>query len=351
MRAAVVGGGIAGLTAAYFLAREGAHVTVMEAGPTPGGQIRTRQTGGFLIEEGAEGFPARRTATTSLCDELGLSDHLLPQRSRRSFLWRNQQLVELAPGAAASRLGLAVEPADLGAGLVTLRDGMGQLVDALVGWLSARAEIRASCPVSGLTRNRSSWMVWCAGDVVRADALVLAVPARQMAALLEPELGPLPLLRDLPAGDSITVTVAVPSRAVTLPESASGFIADGEGPFRGCSFCSAKFDHQAPEGWELIRVFFRPDAASRQTPDQDWIAQAKAILRAAVGLDDRKSRAWISRWPAALPQYPAGFPELAATLQDRSRDLGRIALCGSAVTTGGIDGAVRTGKAALAVSG
>lgn len=351
MRAAVVGGGIAGLTAAYHLADAGTEVTLMEAGPVLGGQIRSRSTGGFLIEEGAEGFPARRTAVTLLCDELGLCDSLLRQRARRSFLWRNQRLEELEPGTAAARLGLAVEPEDLGSGLVTLREGMGQLVDALVRRVAGAAEVRLSCPVNRLRVNRSSWKVGIPGTTVEADAVVLAVPARPMAALLEPELGPLPLLSDLPAGDSITVTVAVPSSAVTLPENASGFIADGEGPFRGCSFCSAKFDHRAPEGWELIRVFFRPDATSRQASDPDWIEQAKAILRASIGLDDREPQAWISRWEEALPRYPAEFSSRAATLTNRVRQLGRIAVCGSAVTSGGIDGAVRTAKAALAVSG
>lgn len=40
-RAAVVGGGVAGLSCAYFLVRKGYPVTVFEAGPAPGGMART----------------------------------------------------------------------------------------------------------------------------------------------------------------------------------------------------------------------------------------------------------------------------------------------------------------------
>jgi oxygen-dependent protoporphyrinogen oxidase len=226
---------------------------------------------------------------------------------------------------------------------------MGQLVDALICRLAGAVEIRLSCPVNRLKGKCSSWKVGIPGTTIEADAVVLAVPARQMAALLEPELGSLQWLTELPSADSITVSIAAPNGAVNLPDDASGFIADGAGAFRGCSICSAKFDQRAPKGWQLLRLFFRPDAGSNGS-DQEWVERARAILRAAVGLDGRESRAWISRWPGALPQYPAGFTERAATLLDRAAELGRIALCGSAVTIGGIDGAVRSAGAAFAVS-
>lgn len=48
----VIGGGISGLTAAFWLARAGADVTVLEAAPFVGGTMRTVKSDGWLVETG-----------------------------------------------------------------------------------------------------------------------------------------------------------------------------------------------------------------------------------------------------------------------------------------------------------
>ena len=45
----IVGGGLAGLTAAFRLCGD-AEVEVLEGAPSPGGQIRTERSAGFAIE-------------------------------------------------------------------------------------------------------------------------------------------------------------------------------------------------------------------------------------------------------------------------------------------------------------
>ena len=55
-RVVIVGGGLAGLTAAFRLCGDAqVHVDVLEAGPSLGGQIQTDRSAGFAIERGAEG--------------------------------------------------------------------------------------------------------------------------------------------------------------------------------------------------------------------------------------------------------------------------------------------------------
>ena len=65
----VVGGGIAGLTAAYELERSGLDVIVLEAESRPGGRIRTVTYGPLYAEAGAMVVTASETQTLSLIRE------------------------------------------------------------------------------------------------------------------------------------------------------------------------------------------------------------------------------------------------------------------------------------------
>ncbi|MDA2808374.1 protoporphyrinogen oxidase [Nocardiopsis suaedae] len=73
---AVVGGGLAGLTAAYRLARGGAGVTLLEAGPRAGGKLHASPVAGVPVDAGAESVLARRPEALDLISELGLDDRV-----------------------------------------------------------------------------------------------------------------------------------------------------------------------------------------------------------------------------------------------------------------------------------
>ena len=62
----VVGGGISGLTAAFWLRHRGAPVTVLEQGARPGGTMQTEREGGWLVETG----PNSALETTPLFGEM-----------------------------------------------------------------------------------------------------------------------------------------------------------------------------------------------------------------------------------------------------------------------------------------
>ncbi|WP_460369294.1 protoporphyrinogen oxidase, partial [Actinocorallia lasiicapitis] len=74
---AVVGGGIAGLSAAWYLHRAGLAVTVLEGSPEVGGKLRTSELAGQPLDEGAESMLARRPEGLELVRELGLADRLV----------------------------------------------------------------------------------------------------------------------------------------------------------------------------------------------------------------------------------------------------------------------------------
>jgi len=71
---AVIGGGITGLSAAYYLRQlqPSARITLFEGGSRLGGNIRTELRQDFLVDAGPDSFIAGKPAAMDLCRELGL---------------------------------------------------------------------------------------------------------------------------------------------------------------------------------------------------------------------------------------------------------------------------------------
>jgi oxygen-dependent protoporphyrinogen oxidase len=81
-RIIVVGGGIAGLAAAYYSQKQARelevplHLTVLEREAIWGGKITTERVDGFVVEGGPDTFLATKPWGVALCRELGLESHL-----------------------------------------------------------------------------------------------------------------------------------------------------------------------------------------------------------------------------------------------------------------------------------
>jgi oxygen-dependent protoporphyrinogen oxidase len=104
-RIAIIGGGIAGLTAAYELsklARDGAPVeaTLFESTSRLGGVVETVREGGFVIECGAEAWVSEKPWARQLVEELGLASELLPSNdaARRTYVLRDSALQPIPDG-------------------------------------------------------------------------------------------------------------------------------------------------------------------------------------------------------------------------------------------------------------
>ena len=92
---AIVGGGIAGLTAAYRLKQRGVRVVVYEADERVGGAIRTRRSEGYLAELGPNSLSTPSPAVRALIAELGLEPSLVaaaPDAKKRYVVRKNRLL-------------------------------------------------------------------------------------------------------------------------------------------------------------------------------------------------------------------------------------------------------------------
>lgn len=133
MRVAVVGGGVAGLTAAYDLAGSGVDVTLYDAGDRPGGKVRTEPFAGTVIDTAPDAFLARRPEALQLCEELGLTPELAAPARGNSYVWSRGRLRPVPRGQV---LGVPTDFAALRASGIVSRRGARRA--ALEPWLPGR---------------------------------------------------------------------------------------------------------------------------------------------------------------------------------------------------------------------
>ncbi len=117
----VVGGGIAGLTAAYFLRDEPVRVTVLEGSPRLGGKLAVSEVAGIAVDEGAEALLTRRPEGTDLIREAGLGDGLETPGTTSSAIWTRGAL---RPLPRRQFMGVPADLADLARSGVLSADGL-----------------------------------------------------------------------------------------------------------------------------------------------------------------------------------------------------------------------------------
>ncbi|WP_243526349.1 protoporphyrinogen oxidase [Bacillus pseudomycoides] len=101
----IIGGGITGLTTAYYLQKEirekelPVDTLLIEASGKLGGKIQTVRKDGFTIERGPDSFLERKESAARLAKELGLGEQLVNNATGQSFVLVNNRLHKMPSGS------------------------------------------------------------------------------------------------------------------------------------------------------------------------------------------------------------------------------------------------------------
>jgi len=96
----IIGGGISGLAAAYYLSKAGARATLLESRARLGGVIETVSQDGCTLEAGPDSFLSAKPAALELIEELGLAGQVIGSNDhlRVTFVRRGGRLIPLPDG-------------------------------------------------------------------------------------------------------------------------------------------------------------------------------------------------------------------------------------------------------------
>jgi protoporphyrinogen/coproporphyrinogen III oxidase len=218
----VIGGGIAGLAAAFFLDGEPVRVTVLEGSPRLGGKLSASDVAGVPMDEGAEALLARRPEGIDLITAAGLGGDLVPAGTTSSAIYTRGAL---RPLPRRQFLGVPADMDELAATGVVSPEGVARAREetrsaatdadvSVTGYIGARigAEIvdRLVDPLlGGVYAGRSEELSF------QATLAPLAAATRKHPTLTEAAASLLPP-PPAPAADNSKKPAAAPPVFVTL---------------------------------------------------------------------------------------------------------------------------------------
>jgi protoporphyrinogen/coproporphyrinogen III oxidase len=437
-RVVIIGGGISGLSAAYYLYRAGIHPTLIEKASQVGGVIRTTVQQGCVIEAGPDSFLAAKPAATDLIRELGLGDQLIGSndRQRITYILKNGKLLPLPDGmmmmvptkiipligtgllswGTKIRMGLeylrrpngqhpertvhdflldhygeesidylaepllagvyggdpklmsansvlprfieletkygsltrgvlaSPRPKESGSLFKTLKNGLGQLVEALL----PSAEI-VNGTVETMEQSGTGFRVRTNGNWIEADQVVVATPAGSAAGILESinaELGS--LLGSIPYNSSVTVALGYRKDTFDHPLKGFGFLVPKRERkyIAACTWVGNKFNNRVPDDMVLLRCFMGGEALKET--DDVLLGAAQRELRSIMGLEAIPVFHNISRWPSAMAQYTVGHAARVQRIESMVKAIPGLHLAGNAYHGIGIPDCIGMGKEAAA---
>jgi protoporphyrinogen/coproporphyrinogen III oxidase len=125
----IVGGGVAGLAAAFFLRDKAVRVTVLEGSPRLGGKLSVSEIAGVAVDEGAEALLVTRPEGTGLIAQAGLGGERVEPGPTSSAIWT---LGAIRPLPRRQFMGVPSDLAELAKSGVLTGEGVARACQDLV---------------------------------------------------------------------------------------------------------------------------------------------------------------------------------------------------------------------------
>ncbi|HET8603006.1 MAG TPA: protoporphyrinogen oxidase [Marmoricola sp.] len=236
-----------------------------------------------------------------------------------------------------------------------IRGGVGRLPGAVAE--ASGATVRVQATVRDVVRRPDGgWRLVIGStrdpELVEADAVVLAAPARPTARLLSDVASDAALeLARIEYASMAVITLAFAAR--DLPQlPGSGFLVppvDGH-TIKAATFSFAKWDwvREAGDGLLLLRCSIGRHREEQvlQVPDEELVDAAVRDLTDAIGLSVRPVDSHVQRWGGALPQYAVGHVDRVASVRRALQSVGGLAVCGAAYDGLGIPACIASARLA-----
>ncbi len=237
----------------------------------------------------------------------------------------------------SKRRGPRARSSDAPKGMISFRDGLGGLCDALANRLGDAVETGSTARRIQRDGDGLAVHVEHAGgeDVHRAQHVVIACGAEPAAAMLADESPALSeAFRSIDHVGLAVLNLALPRDAVDHPLNGYGFLVprtSRETPILGALWASSVFAHHAPADHVLLRVFFggtrHPDQLT--APDETLRADAMDTLRPLLGIRGEPVLCDVHRWLNAVPIYRPGHRHLVERINAMASRIPNLHLAGS----------------------
>jgi protoporphyrinogen/coproporphyrinogen III oxidase len=231
---------------------------------------------------------------------------------------------------------------------VSLPGGTMELVDTLAAALRP-GTVQLSSRASDL-RRAAGFAIDTPSGTVRAQAVILAVPAYVVAGLLRSIDTTLAgLCEPIPYASTATVAFGYRREQIRHPLKGSGFVVPRieQSPLLASTWVSSKWPGRAPEGHVLLRGFLGggrdPNRLDRS--DEELVDTAREALTEILGITgDPVFAPRLYRWTRQSPQFEVGHLERVAAIERRLASVPGLFVAGSGFRAIGIPDCIQDGR-------
>jgi len=286
---AIIGAGLAGLSAALSLTDRGVPVSVFDKGRGPGGRLSTRRADGWRFDHGGQYLTVRDAGLRRVMDRLVADGH--------AAAWDGHVVRLTVEG------GVEPHPVERFVGM----PGMNGIIQGLIASLPAAARPRFARRVLSITGGPGDWHLRMEDGGLEGPftSVVIAIPSPQAVELLSPVVPALAAR----AGAAVMApcwALMLGFDQAALPGWDAAFIAAAGGEDRPLSWIAHDGAKPGRAGGASFVAHAAPDWSIRHLED-DAAAVAAALLpafRAATGISGDPALISAHRWRYALPTRP-----------------------------------------------